>query len=94
MEKELFRLYSCILPCFDLCIYVVLRVFMCVCIIVLLSFPPPPPPPLLPQALVRLPPHLSDDEFVLNFFELRPEDFDDPTSVDEREGGREGGMGR
>ena len=33
----------------------------------------------LPQALVRLPPKLSDDEFVLNFFELRPEDLEDPS---------------
>ena len=31
------------------------------------------------QALVRLPPKLSDDEFVLNFFELRPEDLEDPS---------------
>ena len=57
----------------------------CVCITVLISYRHP----LLLQALIRLPPHLSDDEFVLNFFELRPEDLVDPTSVE-----REEGMGR
>ena len=30
------------------------------------------------KALVRLPPKLSNDELVLNFFELRLEDLDDP----------------
>ena len=30
------------------------------------------------QALVRLPPKISDDVFVHNFFEVRLDDLDDP----------------